>query len=390
MNILFVTMFQVSEQKGGTERTTARISNELRCRGHRCFNLYAKPIGDMFEMTKFDAIYKDCSANAIKNIIETQRIDKIIIEGAFILVKNVSEGRSKASCKPKMFFVHHFAPGYEPYFNAFSSIWKQMLYAQSTANRMKSLVKVLIYPFFKPYMDASFHKLYKVAYSLCDKVVLLSPEYADGFCKFGNIGDKTKFVSIPNAVSFDESISIDELKNKQKTVLIVTRLDEVQKRISLAIKIWKRIENDADLRDWDFKIVGFGESEHEYRKLVADLRLERISFEGKQNPIQYYKDSSLFMMTSLFEGWPMTLNESCQFGCVPFVYDTCASFHEIINDGENGFLITDKDEEEFYRKMREVMLDKNRRINLAEAAVKSSTRFTLKKIVTQWEKLLTE
>ena len=165
MNILFVTMFQISEQKGGTERTTARISNELRCRGHRCFNLYAKPIGDMFEMTKFDAIYKDCSANAIKNIIETQRIDKIIIEGAFILVKNVSEGRSKASCKPKMFFVHHFAPGYEPYFNAFSSIWKQMLYAQSTANRMKSLVKVLIYPFFKPYMDASFHKLYKVAYS---------------------------------------------------------------------------------------------------------------------------------------------------------------------------------------------------------------------------------
>lgn len=147
MNILFVTMFQISEQKGGTERTTARISNELRCRGHRCFNLYAKPIGDMFEMTKFDDIYKDCSANAIKNIIETQRIDKIIIEGAFILVKNVSEGRSKASCKPKMFFVHHFAPGYEPYFNAFSSIWKQMLYAQSTANRMKSLVKVLIYPF---------------------------------------------------------------------------------------------------------------------------------------------------------------------------------------------------------------------------------------------------
>ena len=96
MNILFVTMFQISEQKGGTERTTARISNELRHRGHRCFNLYAKPIGDMFEMTKFDGIYKDCSANAIKNIIETQKIYRIIIEGAFILVKNASEGRSKA------------------------------------------------------------------------------------------------------------------------------------------------------------------------------------------------------------------------------------------------------------------------------------------------------
>ena len=34
MNILFVSMYQVSEQKGGTERTTARLSNELRKRGH--------------------------------------------------------------------------------------------------------------------------------------------------------------------------------------------------------------------------------------------------------------------------------------------------------------------------------------------------------------------
>ena len=390
MNILFVTMFQISEQKGGTERTTARISNELRHRGHKCFNLYAKPIGDMFEMAKFDGIYKDCSINGIKNIIDTQKIDKIIIEGAFILVKNVSEGRSKASYKPKILFVHHFAPGYEPYFNAFSSIWKQMLYAKSTANKMKAFVKVTIYPFFKPYMDASFHRLYKVAYSLCDKIVLLSSEYVNDYCRFGKIEDKAKFVSIPNAVSFDEFMPLEELKNKQKTVLIVTRLDEVQKRISLAIKVWKRIEEDADLKNWELKIVGFGESEHEYRKLVSLLDLKRISFEGKQNPIKYYKESSLFMMTSLFEGWPMTLNESLQFGCVPFVYDTCASFHEIINNGENGFLITDKDEDDFYHKMREVMLNENRLMELMKTAVESSTRFALDKIAIQWEKLLNE
>ena len=171
---------------------------------------------------------------------------------------------------------------------------------------------------------------------------------------------------------------------------IVTRLDEVQKRISLAIKIWKQIEEDIDLKDWNLNIVGFGESEHKYRKLVSHLGLKRISFEGKQNPIKYYKESSLFIMTSLFEGWPMTLNESLQFGCIPFVYDTCASFHEIIDDGKNGFLIADKDEKMFYHKMREVMLNENRRMELTKAAVESSTRFTLDKIVTQWEKLLNE
>jgi len=390
MNILFVTVFQISEQKGGTERTTARISNELRRRGHKCYNLYAKPIGDMFEMTKFDDIYTNHSSESIKDIIDGKQIDKIILEGAFTLVKDVSKGRAMASRKPEMLFVHHFAPGYEPYFNAFYSIWNQFRYAQSLTNRIKALVKVLIYPVFKPYMDASFHKLYKVAYDLCDKIVLLSAEYAEDYCKFGGIDDKKKFVSIPNAVSFDEFIPVEELKDKEKIVLIVTRLDEVQKRISLAIKIWKRIEEEADLKDWTFKIVGFGESEHEYRKMVSDLGLKRVSFEGRQIPIEYYKKSSLFMMTSLFEGWPMTLNESSQFGCVPFVYDTCASFHEIINDGQNGFLITDKDEVEFYQKMRQVMLDADRRMSMMKAAVKSSKRFTLDKIVNRWEKLLNE
>lgn len=57
MNILFVSMYQVSEQKGGTERTTARLSNELRKRGHRCYNLYKKSIDSSFEITDFDGAF---------------------------------------------------------------------------------------------------------------------------------------------------------------------------------------------------------------------------------------------------------------------------------------------------------------------------------------------
>ena len=57
------------------------------------------------------------------------------------------------------------------------------------------------------------------------------------------------------------------------------------------------------------------------KKLAKGLRLERIFFEGRQDPRPYYRESSLFMMTSLYEGWPMTINESLQFGCVPFAFD---------------------------------------------------------------------
>lgn len=390
MNILFVTIFQISEQKGGTERTTARLSNELRRRGHKCYNLYTKSIGSGFEMTKFDGVYIGCSPDKIRNIINENSIDKIIIEGAFTLVKDVAEGRRKSIRHTDILFVHHFAPGYEPYFNAFHSIWKQFCYADSWKNRMKAGIKVLIHPLFKPYMDSLFHKLYKVAYTECDKIVLLSSEYIYAYCQFGQIDDKRKFVSIPNAVSFDEFLSPQDLSEKEKTVLIVSRLDEVQKRISSALRIWKTIEDDPTLNEWKLKIVGYGESEHDYHKLAKRLNLKRASFEGRRHPVQYYKEASLFMMTSLFEGWPMTLNEACQFGCVPFVYDTCASFHEIINHGVNGYLINDGEQRMYYQNMKELMLNDEKRQEMMKNAIESSTRFTLNKIVSQWEKLLNE
>ena len=96
------------------------------------------------------------------------------------------------------------------------------------------------------------------------------------------------------------------------------------------------------------------------------------------------------MMTSLFEGWPMTLNESLQFGCIPIVYDTCASFHEIIIQGENGYLVTDGDERMFYLTMKKLMLDAGNRKIMSQKAIESSKRFTLDKIVNQWENLLND
>ena len=56
----------------------------------------------------------------------------------------------------------------------------------------------------------------------------------------------------------------------------------------------------------------------------------------------------------------------------------------------NPTKITDKDEDDFYHKMREVMLNENRLMDLMKTAVESSTRFALDKIAIQWEKLLNE
>ena len=145
-----------------------------------------------------------------------------------------------------------------------------------------------------------------------------------------------------------------------------------------------------ELSDWTLKVVGFGNYEAQYKKLAKGLRLERIFFEGRQDPRPYYRESSLFMMTSLYEGWPMTINESLQFGCVPFAFDVIPSLHDIIENGKNGCLLREMDLVGYAQKMKEIMLDDEKREELMEKCLETSKLYSLDNIYVKWKKLLNE
>lgn len=388
MNILFVTTNQTAPQKGGTERTTAIVNNELRKRGHKCYNLYDKTIGKGFELATFDGVSRGVTTRNTQKIIDRANIDVIILEGTFTLIAKVAKARDKAVKKPRMFFVHHFSPGSELFFDTVYSLRKQALYADTVRGRLVGVAKLLLYPLYKPYMDNRYHEMYKMAYKECSKVVLLSSEYMDGYCSFGGFSDKSKFCSIPNASPFSEEYPLEEIRNKKKTVLVVSRLNDTQKRISLVIRMWRKIEDDPQLKDWNLKIVGFGESEEDYKNLVTSLSLKRVSFEGQQNPVPYYKESSIYLMTSLYEGFPMTLVESSQFGCISVAYNTCAAFKDVISNGVSGYLIDEGEENIFLEHMRALMLDKKKREQLMANAIVSSKKFKIGNIVNLWEDLI--
>lgn len=388
MNILFVTTFQVSEQIGGTERTTALIANALRRKGHKCYNLYAKHIEDSFLPTSsFDRTFFYSGGKKVKKVVRDYAVSYILFEGTFTIVKPIIAASKEIGGNTRYAFVHHFSPGNEHLFNTFQGLSRTLLHAASSKARLISLIKLLSYPFFKPAMDHWLRLLYKEVYDLCDKVVLLSDSYIEVFCRYGNIVGREKFCVIPNALSFQETYPSDEISHKSKQVLIVTRFDDTQKRISLALKIWKMVEDDPLLDEWQLKIVGHGDWEQDYRRLAHKLALRRVSFEGRQDSMPYYRQSSLYMMTSLYEGWPMVLNEAMQFGCVPILFDTVL-LPELTANGVNSIIVPDGDTRKYYQRMRNLMLEGSRRQDMAEKALSTSKKYTLDIISKRWEELL--
>lgn len=221
-----------------------------------------------------------------------------------------------------------------------------------------------------------------------DKYVFLSPSFQHQYEAFSGSNNSDKLASIPNPLVFQNSISEYDFNNKKNVVLIVARLLESQKRLSRALKIWSYIEKDENLNDWILKVVGDGPDLGNYKEMANELNLKRIYFEGYQDPLPYYLKSKIFIMTSAFEGFGMTLVESLQLGVVPVVMDSFLALHDIIIDNHNGIIIPDNDIMTFVAELKRLMYNDVKRSSLAKNAIDSADKFSVKNVVSDWEALI--
>lgn len=78
----------------------------------------------------------------------------------------------------------------------------------------------------------------------------------------------------------------------------------------------------------------------------------------------------------------MTLTESLQNGVVPVAIDTVPVFHDIIEDGCNGFLVKDKNA--MAKKVNELMNNNALRLRMGRNALVSAAEFTQAKVGEKW------
>lgn len=190
---------------------------------------------------------------------------------------------------------------------------------------------------------------YKEIVDFSDKVVLLSKFYITLFKKEYNIQETDKLSAIPNPLMFS-SETIDR-GNKENIILVVSRLEEQQKRISLVLKIFKYLKK----KGWRLIIVGDGPDKDKYINYVKKYGIKNVSFVGTTDPKPYYRKAKIFLMTSAYEGWPLTIIEAMQFGVVPVVFDSCLAFHEIFTGKMKDLVIENNNIEKYIEKIEELI-----------------------------------
>ena len=367
---------------GGGETVTAKLANELVKRGHKVHILYAyrKDINPMpyiidgrIKEEKLNTVdYSEGNINMMGNYLKENHID--------VMVNQWGDHRlcyaAKQLSGSKMIICWHMCFPQEQMPKTF----KQKLYKAVAGNQR-----------YREWRTAIQMRMHMENYSLADRYVFLSKSYEQEFLKLAvQQACADKVTSIPNPLTYSNNYDINRYSDKKKNVLFVGRMIELHKRMSYILRIWKLIEDDPQLNSWELKMVGDGQSLETTRQLCTDLGLQRVSFEGFKAPQPYYEQSSIFMMTSAFEGFPMTLVESQQNAVVPIVMDSFSALHDVITNGENGIIVEDNDINGFACAMKKLMVDDCYRKKLAQRGLETCQGFNVSNVADKWESLFDE
>lgn len=208
------------------------------------------------------------------------------------------------------------------------------------------------------------------------------------FAKIIGKKDPSKCHVIPNPLSWEDVATPDILKHKKKEVLIVSRIYNSEKRIDLALKIWKILQLQGKTDGWTLRIVGDGIHKNYLMEMAKSMNLQNVIWEKRQDPRPFYKSASLFLLTSIVEGWALTLTESMQTGVVPLAFDSYPAVRSIITDGKDGYIVPSKDVKSMASKLSLLMENKSLRERMALNGIDSCRRFEINAVIDQWEKML--
>lgn len=188
---------------------------------------------------------------------------------------------------------------------------------------------------------------------------------------------------IPNPISITNA-QTSTCKNKK--IISVGRLSE-EKGFDMLIKAWKIVTEKYP--DWELNIYGEGELKDSLEKQIKENHLDNNLhlYAPIKNITDKYAESSIYVMSSRFEGFGLVLIEAMTCGLPCISFNCPHGPAEIIENGVNGILVKNGNIEKLAEAMEELIDNDEKRMAMGRNAQQSVQKYSPDNIMSMWVKL---
>jgi glycosyltransferase involved in cell wall biosynthesis len=227
----------------------------------------------------------------------------------------------------------------------------------------------------------------RAVYPKLDVVSTLTEGDADDYrAHLGWAGANIRVECMPNGVP---DLGGRRAALDSKVVVAAGRMGP-QKGFDRLLPVWAKVAPQHP--DWELRIWGGGKGIGKLRRQAEELGVADsahvMGFTQKLH--EEFASSSLYVMSSRKEGFPMVLLEAMSVGLPVVSYDCPTGPRDIIREGVDGHVVPDGDGDALAAALSGLMEDEERRKAFGAAAVEGAARYDIAAIAGRWERLLDE
>jgi glycosyltransferase involved in cell wall biosynthesis len=222
-------------------------------------------------------------------------------------------------------------------------------------------------------------------YPKLDALTTLTERTAEDYRRL--LDGRIRVAVIPNGV---RNTSGHRASVEEKVVISAGRMT-YQKAFHRLLPVWATVAEHHP--DWQLRIFGQGRRERELAAQIRDLGLDdgRARLMGYTSRLpEELAASSIYALSSRYEGFPMVLLEAMSAGLPVVSYDCETGPAEIISHGVDGFVVPDGDGDAFAAALTELIEDAEKRRAFGAAALEKAAQYDPALIAERFETLLEE
>lgn len=226
---------------------------------------------------------------------------------------------------------------------------------------------------------------YKFRFSkLCDAFTVLT----DADRLYGEKRGLKNIVVMPNPLQLTP---INEIPLKENVVLAVGRLNVWHcKGFDVLVQAWEQIANKHT--DWELQIVGAGnnESKEKIISYISDSTIrQKVKFINyTQNIETVYRQASIFVLSSRYEGFGLVLTEAMSQRCACVATNYNGRQGEIITDGVDGLLCATENVDDLAKKLELLIEDDELRKSIQHQSTCNLERYHPLTYAQKWDSLI--